>query len=430
VGRGTGRLIVAAAMAAVVAVSIGGDALAAGPGSPDGTFGTGGFTVTPFGSPDFPMLAQGNAVAVDANGGSIVLGVMAPSTTPGAPSYELAVLRYLPKGTLDPNFAMGGVASIMLDNSAFPGGIAIDSQGRIVVDAFSEGQGAVVRLLPDGSRDPSFGTNGIVSFSAPGHTSLEVRALVVGANDRPVVVGDAVDPADGDGDAMLARFTADGTPDATFGSDGFAFLSRDGRSLALFVGARGGGAKIDAAGWVTKDGGVPRAAVFRFGRDGSPDGSFSQDGVATYRLERKATVEPTGIAVRRSDGEVYVASWDTGTASTVGLAAFTGDGAPDAAFGGGAGARVYDPTDLGDIPMDLARSSDGSLVISGGVSEGLSLLMRVTSTGEPDASFGTDGVALNASPGGSDAGVTFDARGRIIGVGSVDSAVLIGRFRS
>jgi len=428
VRRRTRRLIVPAVVAAVV-VSIGGDASAAGSGSPDGTFGTGGFTVTDFGSPDFPMLAHGNAVAVDANGGSVVLGVMAPST-PGAPSYELAVVRYLPKGTLDHDFGMGGGASVVLDGSATAGGIAIDSQGRIVVDAFSSGQGAVIRLLPDGSRDPTFGTNGLVFFSAPGHTSLEVRALVLGANDRPVVVGDAVDPADGDGDAMLARFNTDGTADVTFGTGGFAFLSRDGRSLGLFVGARGGRTNIDAAGWITKDGGSPRAAVFRFGRDGSPDGTFSQDGVATYRLERTSTVEPTGIAVRRSDGEVYVASWNTGQTWTVGLAAFSGTGAPDPGFGGGDGERVYDPTDFGDVPMDLARASDGSLVISGGVAEGLSMLMRVTSIGEPDVSFGTDGVALNASPGGSLAAVTFDAKGRIVGVGSVDSDILIGRFRA
>ncbi|MFL5792134.1 MAG: hypothetical protein ACJ76A_11605 [Actinomycetota bacterium] len=427
-GCRTKRLLVVTIAAAAVLL-IGGDALATGAGSPDPTFGTGGFTVTPFGSPDFPMLAHAAAVAVDANGGSVVLGVSAPSSV-GAPTYELAVLRYLPTGTLDPDFGTGGVTSVALDASATAGGIAIDSQGRIVADGFSTGTGAVLRLLPDGSRDPSFGVDGVTQFAAPGHASLEVRSLVLGANDRPVVVGDAVDPGDGDGDAMLARLGTDGTLDATFGSGGFAFLSRDARSFALFVAARGGGAKIAAAGWITKDGGSPRAAVFRFGRDGSPDGTFSQDGSATYRLERNTTVEPTGIAVRRSDGEVYVASWDTGQTWTVGLAAFSGNGLPDAGFGGGDGRRAYDPTGFGDVPMDLARASDGGLVVSGGVAEGSSLLMRVTSTGEPDASFGTGGVALNASPGGSLAAVTFDPKGRIVGVGSIGSDILIGRFRS
>ena len=417
-----GFAIVAAIM------SVAGAALAAA-GSPDGTFGSGGFTVTSFGSADHPTVDSAAAVAIDANGRSVVLGVSAPST-PGAPSYDLVILRYLSKGTLDPDFGTGGATFIDLGGSAFAGGLAIDTEGRIVADGFSSEGGAVIRLLADGSPDPAFDGDGVALFSAPDHDALEVRALVLGANDRPVVVGQAVDPLDGNGDAMLARFTTEGTPDATFGADGFAFWSREDRSVALFVAARGGGSTIATAGWVTRDGGSPRPAVFRFDRHGAPDNTFSGNGMTRYRLERKATVEPTGIVVRKADGAVYIASWDTGQPWTVGLAAFAGDGSPDPAFGGGDGERVYDPSAFGDIPRDLARRSDGSLVISGGVAEGSSLLMRLTSTGDPDPTFGTDGVALYPSPGGSLAAVTFDRRGRIVATGATGSDILIGRFQS
>jgi uncharacterized delta-60 repeat protein len=429
VRRPTASRILAPAIVLAIVLSIGADAAASAAGSPDGTFGTDGFTVTTFGSPDQPMVAHTADVAMDANGGAVVLGLSALSS-PGAPSYQLVILRFLPKGSLDPDFGVGGGTQIVLEGSAFAGGIAVDSQGRIVADAFSAEGGAVIRLLPDGSRDPSFGTNGLVLFTAPGHTSLEVRALVLDAEDRPVVIGDAIDPADGESDAMLARFTTGGTPDGTFGSGGFAFSSRDAHSLALFVAERDG-SKIAAAGWMTKEGGAPRAAVFRFNRHGVPDETFSGDGMAMYRMAPKTPVEPIGIAVRRSDGEVYVASWDTGATWTVGLAAFTGAGAPDPSFGDGDGERVYDPSAFGDVPMDLVRGSNGSLVVSGGVSEGLSLLMRVSATGVPDPRFGTGGVALNADPGGSLAALTFDARGRIVAAGwTGTSDILIGRFRS
>jgi len=424
------RLMTLTVLAGMV-LALAGNAHATAAGSPDGSYGTDGFTVTPFGSPDFDIRGRGTDVTIDGDGRAVVLGTLGFPTA-GA-SNDIAVLRFLPKGRLDPTFGVAGVTTIDLGGSGVAaGGLAIDARGRILADAMSPDGGALIRLLPDGSGDASFGDAGVVRFTAPSHSALEVRDLVLSGRGRPVVVGGAVDPTDGDEDAMVARFTAHGTPDATFGAGGFTFWSRDARSAALFVATRGVGPAIAAAGWIVKNGSSPRAAVLRIDGAGSLDPTFSQDGAMTYRLDRSATVEPTGIAVRRTDGETYVLSSDTGsTIGTVGLVALTGIGARDASFGEADGERIYDPTTFGDAPMDLARSADGSLVISGAVNEGLSLLMRVTSTGEPDPAFGTGGVALNADPGGSFGALTFDAKGRIVVVGSsASSDLLIGRFGS
>src|SRR5689334_6917438 len=79
-------------------------------------------------------------------------------------------------GTLDPTFGTGG--AVVLTNSFFGGDSAVDSLGRVVVvgrtgSLIGTGDFAVLRLNPNGTPDPTFGTNGLVTvdFGTDDHPS-------------------------------------------------------------------------------------------------------------------------------------------------------------------------------------------------------------------------------------------------------------------
>ena len=114
-------------------------------GAPDPDFGDAGMVVTQLGAGD----DVATAAAVDAAGRVAVAG----STSQTAGESALAVSRYLPDGSIDPDFGTGGVLELDLGPGRdLPGDVAIDQQGRIVVSAAVERVPAVavVRLTGDG----------------------------------------------------------------------------------------------------------------------------------------------------------------------------------------------------------------------------------------------------------------------------------------
>lgn len=109
------------------------------------------------------------------------------------------VVRVLPTGQLDTTFGVGGVASI--PTNAYMS-LVIDSQDRILVAGFS----GLSRLLPDGTPDPGFGPN------ASGSTTLGELAPGLGC---VFIWCEVALPSDGtilfNGNAGLVEIAGDGT---------------------------------------------------------------------------------------------------------------------------------------------------------------------------------------------------------------------------
>ncbi|WP_193214116.1 choice-of-anchor D domain-containing protein [Luteolibacter marinus] len=111
--------------------------------------------------PDFEWSAASSLEIQD--DGKILLGGYGFSDGKG----NFLALRLLQDGTRDPIF---GEAGVVIYGSGFPYGschdLAVQEDGKILL-AGTNGQIAVVRLHPDGSVDPEFGTNGLV-LAGPG----------------------------------------------------------------------------------------------------------------------------------------------------------------------------------------------------------------------------------------------------------------------
>jgi uncharacterized delta-60 repeat protein len=99
-----------------------------------------------------------------------------------------AVLRYLPDGKLDPTFGKGGVEVVKLGQNRLwrLKAMTLDREGRIVLGGSATRRhqhgccteaGALIRLRPDGRLDPSFGRGGGVLLGSRTFASIEGLAL-------------------------------------------------------------------------------------------------------------------------------------------------------------------------------------------------------------------------------------------------------------
>jgi uncharacterized delta-60 repeat protein len=150
-----------------------------------------GVTHVPEAIPIFTDGAAGAAIAVDPDGGAVVVG----STGYCA---DTIVARFAPSGALEPGFGNAGVVALDVDPSAGCGdgatAVAFQPDGKILFAAFGVTyeppplafnyyQWWLVRLDPDGALDPSFGDGGSKSLREgfPAAIALQADGKVVTA---------------------------------------------------------------------------------------------------------------------------------------------------------------------------------------------------------------------------------------------------------
>jgi uncharacterized delta-60 repeat protein len=202
-------------------------------GTLDGSFGSGGIVVTSVAPGDNSDVITTNGLTIDSAGRILVTGQA--NMGPGAGGVNSALARYLPSGALDSSFHGDGIVTTAVasgDNFDTLVGAAINADGKIVTAGAVDSGGfvfdlALLRYNPDGSLDASFGTGGKVTLNVgPGNTDDLPQDLVVQATGKILVGGGVAATAVGvDGDFLVARFNADGSLDASFGTGGIVRTS-------------------------------------------------------------------------------------------------------------------------------------------------------------------------------------------------------------
>jgi uncharacterized delta-60 repeat protein len=172
-------------------------------GSLDPSFGAGGKVLTTFqpGSAD-----SASAVLLQADG-----KIVAGGGTRGDGASDWALARYLPDGALDPSFGSGGrVITPIVGGHVFD--LAVQRDGKLVAAGLSFVGGgphiALARYDGEGRLDPSFDGDGIVIA-----TVGSVAAHLVLQRDGKLLVAGA---------GWVIRFTAGGSLDRSFGEGGTA----------------------------------------------------------------------------------------------------------------------------------------------------------------------------------------------------------------
>ncbi|WP_083254335.1 hypothetical protein [Pandoraea sp. ISTKB] len=151
----------------------------------DPSFGTGGHVPLDFSS-DYPALRHWNVsqIVVQADGKLVLAGTVGDTQAEPGKSAVMWTFRLLANGSLDSTFNGGvPVISRLGDGSSYaPFSLAMQADGKIVVAGALYGtSGAVLeRLNPSGSRDTTFGNDGIIVEPPPaGDLLVMMRSLAI-----------------------------------------------------------------------------------------------------------------------------------------------------------------------------------------------------------------------------------------------------------
>jgi uncharacterized delta-60 repeat protein len=229
-----------------------------------------------------------DAVAIQPDGRIVIVGHRYAWARNGAALMGIA--RLLPGGRLDRSFSGDGRREVDLPYSREDAGesLAVQEDGKIVIGGEADDRGALVRLRPSGRLDYSFGRRGHVLTEEDGSRftslALQPNGRILGATDR------------------LVRYLPEGSPDASFGESGVAIDPAGPRTWGCLDIALQKNGKIVCSSAFINDDPLSQsgdAAVLRWRQDGVPDSGFGTDGSSSPESSRHPARSKGGVRKRR-----------------------------------------------------------------------------------------------------------------------------------
>jgi len=282
------------------------------------------------------------ALALQSDGKIIVAGNDRSRT-----QTQFTLARVNAGGELDATFGTGGLVKTPLAGNADEAiSVVVQSDGKIVAGGFfTDGaqQSILVRYLPDGTLDTTFGGDGIVD------SPILPQRLEVQKNGRLLVSGQSPDHL------QVARFGRFGQVDTAFGAGGVATVQFAQNEQFGGLDLQDDG-KIVVGGFVAVDG-RQFLTLARLTTDGQLDTNFSQDGKFSQRAADET--ESVDLALR-ANGNIVVAQ--SNTTQTV-LTEYTPLGNLDRT--GWPGRMTLPLKSLTHLDVRLTAAAGGAIYVSG-----------------------------------------------------------------
>ncbi len=329
-------------------------------GRPDPTFGRGGLAPPAAVSGDY--FGERATAVVPYAGHRLVVGTL--SRTGGG------LLRYLPDGSLDPSFGHGGIVRTapfdgVFDVANAPGGDLI-----AVGVSYTECHILVARFKSNGDLDLSFaGGKGAVTVGVGYGPCDRLPEQLAVSRDGSILAGGGWSPP-------LVEITPQGRIDHDFGR-------LHGRGIAWWIPDHVRALGFDARGRILVAGSEDKQlALARLTPKGFADRSFGRDGIETTRLAHPAEI--TSVAPR-SDGSILAGAIIARCpqrifcrATAAGVARYLPSGAPVPNFGrnGIRGFRLGIGASLRSLALSRHAVTAGGWVAYAGTSRDL-LLVRL-----------------------------------------------------
>ena len=293
-----------------------------------------------------------------------------------------------------------------------------------------------VGLAAPGDLDTTFSGDGkVTNFvlpSNPGRWDRVWRMAIQPADGKIVAAGDSRIPSTQTRDFALARYTTDGSLDATFSGDGRLTTNFGGSEQGVDVAIQTNG-KIVVLGQVCFGPGTVGPcdmALARYNTGGTLDTTFSGDGKQTTDFGGDDNGSFGGLAVQ-SNGKIVVTGymWN-GTDYDFAVHRYNANGSLDTTFSGDGSVRFGFGAGRQEGANDVVIQSDGKIVVSGfsgdvNYANNNFTIARLNAGGSLDTTFSGDG-RVTTNFGGDDYayGMALQPDGKIVVVGGKGTATL------
>jgi uncharacterized delta-60 repeat protein len=300
--------------------------------SVDTSFGNAGVVTARFGA---YTQSYGYEVFVRPDGKIVIAG----SYLTEANIFNFAVAQFDSDGSVDTSFGQNGMVSIAHPLNRRDISAVLQPDGKLVLASTDTNLSyTLVRLLPDGSTDLSFGFGGTVQTSV-GSRETTLAEIKRQSDGKIVAVGTALD--DNRSRFAIVRYDQNGALDAAFGINGIVSsnYSLNDRASAVEIQDNG---KILVAGQFRQIDSAVVGILVRYFPNGAMDWSFGREGRAFPAIGARCRTLKLD-----SDGKILVAGPTETTLFAIRLRGgernttvkfdFDGDGKSDTGF--------IDPTD-------------------------------------------------------------------------------------
>lgn len=311
------------------------------------------------------------------------------------------VVKYKPTGELDENFGAGGSTVARLAGEGSMKAIAMTADGKIVTAGTYLHNGsntgiAVARFNADGSPDLSFGTYGYVRYDINENRQF-VNAIHLYNDGKILVAGNTLHPTSGE-DYLLVKLNANGSPDTGFGTNGVwtkhhGAYGKNNTLQNIRVDSQGRVMIMGDANYL--GGSYVDATVMRILADGSADASFGTNGVVRVTL---TSVNDFFYDVAIMDDGTFMAL-GAGTVNVGGVVVkILADGTLDQTFGTNGIYHLPWADDEEHFRPIRVLSTANNKLLMGGIEKDIDqvfdrtpVLYRINTSGEVDVTFDGDG---------------------------------------
>jgi len=351
--------------------------------------------------------------------------VLVVGSVTDSPASRTLVNRFLADGSPDTTCNNTG-RFVDTVNDAVASDVVVLSDGSFVIAGIiqinNKGALFVAKFTNTCNFDATFGNNGIATYLAGDGTSA--RALTVQSDGKIIVVGDEYPTVSDSNDQriLVARFSALGIIDNSFGINGRFMSTANQKGQAQDV-------VIDSSGRIIFTGSIvgtvaPDAAIVgRLTNAGSLDTSFATQGYLINEFDGDPRLN--AIAIRPNGNLVAVGTYGGPFPSTQQspiVVCLTQAGAFDSDCG--VNGWSYLPTLNSDVYADdVFVTSDNRILVSGASDDGSirPIIMRLNDNATLDNSFATSGTWQGSALTGRMYSVTIQSDGRILAAGQLDA---------
>ena len=404
----------------------------------DSTYGTNGTASVSFTGATVAIATQG---LMQPDGKVIIVGNVDSGTGGANVDWDVALSRLNNDGSLDTSFGTGGKVVTKPHTGAqkddYVYTATLQSDGKILAAGAYTVTGSntdlfLIRYNTDGTLDNTFGTGGWLT-SALSAKIDRVYGIAVQSDGKIITTG-VTDSggASANYDFFVARFSATGTLDNTFGTSGKTItdmgINAD-QSSAVVIQPDG---KIVSGG--TGSAGNNNFTVVRYNTNGTIDSSFGASGIMTQTLRFSSEISDLAL---QSDGKIIAAGNVRDVSSSINtemlITRLNTDGTLDTSFGTGGNVIQGSAASSWDRAESVRVLADGKIAAAGYTNNFSDNpwnydveLLRLNADGTPDTTFGTGGgtglIVLDPGAGtanNSEAGYSLlqQADGKFVVVG-------------